>query len=287
MRILRVFWVVVAVSAMIAMPIYAAVGQQEDAGSTGEFGSMKDADGGHWIDRNNLTWKSKTGEVIIIGSGLKYSAVYPGVTDRECILREKVSYNIIQAGEIKPDWNSAGEQRMPMYDEEELRLVKEFVNSFDWINSDELTRVKAVWNRIANGESGNTYGMPKGGIYSYNMFPLLKYKVGVCEDFATEFQRLATYIGLDCVKYNSSVSHTACLVKVNGQWITFDPTGGGSELMTSYPVDYEMEYNRSSREYAESDEGKRAARFDEINTMYQNGEITYDELEKKINELYK
>ena len=103
------------------------------------------------------------------------------------------------------------------------RQLQKFVNSFDWLHSDEKTRLLYVHNRIANGEGGfnqNHYGSPEEA----KDFPVLEGGVGVCRDFAEEFQFLCRIVGLECVTYTPEYLHDACLVRIGTQWYATDPT---------------------------------------------------------------
>lgn len=45
---------------------------------------------------------------------------------------------------------------------EEMEALKEFLHSFDWIHSDELTRATAIYEKSRRGEAGtSTEGRPK------------------------------------------------------------------------------------------------------------------------------
>lgn len=245
---------------------------------------------GYWKDKNNLTWtwwgesdgySSSDGESVVIGNGPKYSDLHPGITDREHLLKEYVNY----PGEGLTNLNSWGEPKAN-FDEDDLQLLREFVNSFDWINSDELTRAQAVYERIALGRHGNKYG---SSYASTGAWRVLMHKEGVCADYAGEFKRLAEYIGLECVYYSPSVMHAANLVKINGQWISIDPQLGSPffDNTSTVPVDFDIEYNRSEKEYNESESGQRMDKWTMLNEQYERGEITYEELEQKIIDLYK
>lgn len=265
-----------------------------------QFGSSLDSSmKGYWSDKNNLTWtwwigregdRNIDGESVVIGRGPKYSDIHPEITDPEHILNDSVYY--LNGAEYMnphdPDvWSSTGQQKMPIYHEQELELLREFVNSFNWINSDELTRAQAVYNRVANGHSGNYYDTPQGDPYC--RFSVLENKVGVCENFSNEFSWLASYVGLECVTYQPSIRHQACLLKINGQWLAVDPTGGLPFINNNdtVPVDFDVEYHRVENEFKQSDTYEKVQEENKLEEQYWNGEITYEELQKKVADLYK
>ena len=98
-----------------------------------------------------------------------------------------------------------------------MEALKEFLHSFDWIHSDELTRATAIYERIAQGRSGNEYGRPAEE-HKLLTFAALAGGKGICSDFATEYSRLAELMGLECEAYKPSLDHEVCLLKINGQW---------------------------------------------------------------------
>lgn len=261
---------------------------QTQGGNTGntssrQFGSRPDSETkGYWSDKNNLTWTWWDGSgSVVIGNGPKYSDLHPEVTDREYLLKEYVNY----PGEGMTNLNSWGEPKANI-DERALQLLREFVNSFDWINSDELTRAQAVYERIALGRHGNRYG---SSYASKGAWVVLQYNEGVCADYAREFKWLATYVGLECEAYEPSAIHAANLVRINGQWITIDAQLGTSffDNGVTVPVDFATEYNRVEEEYKQSDAQKRWEQERELEEKYWNGEITYEELQKLGSEIYK
>lgn len=253
--------------------------------STHSFGSLPDsAAKGYWSNKENLTWTWWDGSgSVVIGNGSKYSDLHPEVTDREALLKEYVNY----PGEGLTNLSSWGEPKAN-YDEETLQLLREFVNSFDWINSDELTRMKAVHDRIAVGNHGNKYGT-EGITREYNGWSVLRDKGGICMNYAGEFWRLAQYVGLECVTYSPKVNHEICMVRINGQWITVDPSMEVSfwDNGVTVPVDFDIEYHRVENEFKQSDTYEKVQEENKLEEQYWNGEITYEELQKKVADLYK
>lgn len=245
------------------------------------FGSKYDAAAkGYWSDINNLTWTWFGGDSIIIGNGSKYIDLYPETTDREVLLKEYVNY----PGEGSMNLNIWGDPKAN-FEDDALQLLKEFVHSFDWINSDELTRLKAVYSRISLGKNGNLYGSTKAYAGTWTV---LRYGEGICVDYAGEFKRLANYIGLECEVYSPQINHETCMVKVNGQWITVDPSLDLNLFnnLETVPVVFADEYNRSKNEYKESDSYSKWDRHMSAVNQYECGEITYDELERIVAEIY-
>lgn len=257
---------------------------QVGEGEAYQFGSRPDsATKGYWSDKRNLTWTWWDGSgSVVIGNGPKYSDLHPDVTDPEFLLKEYVNY----PGEGMTNLSSWGEPKAN-YDDETLQLLKEFVNSFDWINSDELTRAKAVHDRIAVGNHGNKYGT-KGITREYNGWSVLRDKGGYCMNYAGEYRRLAQYVGLDCVEYSPNINHKICMVKINGQWITVDPSMEVSfwDNGVTVPVDFQIEHGRKEQEFKNSDVYNRIQEQNKLEEKYWSGEITYEELQEKVAEIY-
>lgn len=247
-------------SAVLSCPVFA------EGGLIWKNADGKYANGGYCSDVNNLTWTFDDGTVITYGRGSRFCDMHSEITDPEYYLKA-VSY----------------------YPDEVFQELQKFVNSFDWIHSDELTRAIMVHNRIANGYHGNVYASPEN-----ISFPVLMREKGQCRDFSSEFTDLAHFVGLECETYTPSYLHQACLIKINGQWFATDPTSGLPFLSNSniHPVDYETEYHRWEREegerwdvYRSENPDSWATRIDEMNKQLATGVITeeqYDIMYEKL-----
>ena len=236
------------------------------------FGSIGDsAAKGTWSDTNNLTWTWWDGSgSVVIGAGPKFSDFHPEIIDPEYFLKENICY----PGENVGARNSQGQPKAN-YTEGTLPLLQEFVNSFDWIHSDEVTRLKKVHDRLANGKNGNTTARDGFGV----SFTVLQNKQGACGNYAWEFAKLCKYVGLECVSYTPMYMHTACLVKINNQWITVDPyiETGLFDNGCTVPVDFEIEFNRHDNETRNSAEFKAVMDMAEAQRKAEAGEITWTE----------
>ena len=245
------------------------------------FGSKPDeAARGTWSDKDNLTWTywgSYGGESFVIGAGPRFCDVYPEITDPEYFLKENICY----PGEPLGTLNSQGIAKAD-YTEGCLPLLQEFVNSFDWIHSDEITRLKTVHERIARGRNGNGDQFSEGEFSA--SFNVLQNKKGNCGNYSWEFQKLCSYVGLECVSYSSSYMHTSNMVRINGQWITVDPyvLEDLFDNRMSVPVDFEAEKNRYSNEYKNSETYKQVMDGAELQRKAESGEITWKEYFKTI-----
>lgn len=220
-------------TAMLAAAMIAAGGFSAYAGNQG-------AHGGAWKDTECLRWEWQNGKVSSFGNGSVFSEQHPAITDREYYLKELVRY----PGETNPAWNAKGEPKAN-YSEASLEELRKFVNGVDWIHADEKTRLLYVHDRIANGEGGfnqNHYGSPDGT----KNFPVLEGRMGVCRDFAEEFQFLCRLVGLECVTYTPEYLHDACMVRIGSQWYATDPTSSLPLFSNAktYPVDFETEFYR-------------------------------------------
>lgn len=210
--------------------------------------------GGWWSDRNmdNLTWTYEDdptgipdGTTLVLGRGNIFATQHPEVTDPEYCLKQVVFY----PGEDRMQFDENGNQLKRDVSDEALQELQKFVNSFDWIHSDELTRAQAVWNRVACNNKDRVYGIPD---HSRGVLPIIQNGVGKCGDYSEEFQLVARSVGLECELYIPSFLHQACMIKIGDQWLTIDPTQGGvngsgegtgaflNSMFT--PVDFETEY---------------------------------------------
>ena len=219
--------------------------------------------GGQFTDWNTLTWTANDGTETTYGRGPVFADIHPEITDPEYYLKEYYLY----PGEVIGTVNSAGmtKQTDPT---NALGVLKTFLNSFDWIHSDELTRAEKVFNRIANGHNGNIYDTT--GVSGYEGgYRVLREGKGICQNFSDEFCGLANFVGLECETYYPSDAHQACLLKLNGQWFAVDPTSGTPFLSnaTTYPVDYETEKNRYALESASEREKYNAENPDSLVTI--------------------
>lgn len=127
--------------------------------------------------------------------------------------------------------------------------IEVFLESFDWEHASDREKAEQVYLRIANGYSGNTYGVPAEDA----VFPVLETGVGLCRNFAEEYAMLAGLVGLRCVTYLPSANHEACLLQMDGRWYALDPTSGApfSSNLTLKQVDFEEEFHRYEKEQEE------------------------------------
>lgn len=237
--------------------------------------------GGYFSDPETLTWTSNDGTVTTYGRGSVFSDVHPEITDPEYYLKETALYPGEEIGTL----NSQGKAKN-QYTEIEMEALKEFLHSFDWIHSDEMTRATAIYDRIAQARSGNEYGRPEEE-YKLLTFAALVGGKGICSDFATEYARLAELVGLECESYDCELDHAACLLKINGQWFHLDPTSGGVVVYSNdamYPVDYDTEkglYAKKSKEkwdaYFEENPDSFLKEDFEMMDKLGRGEITVEE----------
>lgn len=233
---------------------------------------------GMWSDDYNLTWTFFDGGSETIGRGPVFSDIHPDITDPEYYLKEAVLY----PGEKNGTLNTSGQPKAD-YTEGTLPLLQEFVHSFDWIHSDEVTRLIKIHERIANGRNGNVDQTSKKTIPGVS-FAVLQYKIGNCGNYASDFQRLASYVGLNCVQYNSGPMHTSTLVKINNHWITVDPfrTEGLLNNTVTIPVDFDTEYNRYANEVKNSEWYQEQRQEIEWQRQAEAGTITWREYFQRV-----
>lgn len=264
--IIMITMTVLTTALLVSAPIVVMAGQP----NTG-------INGGQFTDFNTLTWTNNDGTDMTYGRGPVFSEVHPEITDAEYYLKEAVLY----PGEAIGSLNSQ-EKPKANYPEQSVNAIRDFLNSFDWIHSDELARAEKVYNRIALGYNKNSYGF---GDSSVN-FTVLETGTGICGDFAREYTMLAKFVGLECEVYTPSADHEACLIELNGHWFSLDPTSGTPIYSnnTTYPVDYETEKNRYALEsdakwekYKAENPDSWAVKLDELDKRLAVGEITAEE----------
>lgn len=212
--------------------------------------------------------------------GNVYSDLHPDVTDPEYLIKKYYCYpGEPDVQEVEPEFAANTENGMKIpYNlsypcennmVEALPILQEFVHSFDWIHSDEKTRIEKIFETFGCGRNGNEYGRPLDG----GIFLTVRLKKGVCADYANDFKALCHIVGLECVDYYPSMNHEANLVKCGDNWYIADMTN----MNTGGPVDFDTEYNRAQREWDASEAGQRAARENEWARQAQAGEITWTE----------
>ncbi|KAK9674738.1 hypothetical protein QE152_g40892 [Popillia japonica] len=234
--------------------------------------------GGRWIDKKNLVWEYNDGATLDVGRGSIFSEIHPEIADPEYYLKEYYCYpdetetTYKSQGQIKTPYNNCMDEAFP--------LLKEFLHSFDWINSDEATRYEKVYARIASGQSGNV----AGGAHTNQRWQILRTGTGVCEEFSTDFANLCKLVGLECVTYQPSVNHSDCLMKIGQQWLTVNPTDGTVAYSNSHlvPVDFETEYNRYANEVKNSEWYQEQMQHAEWWKQVEAGEMTKIEYYQRL-----
>jgi hypothetical protein len=98
-----------------------------------------------------------------------------------------------------------------------VTIVRDFLNSFDWKNTDDMTKARKAAELVTNGVS-----------YSYESKPgyissVLLDKKAQCNDFSSTFQLLTRLMDMETL-YVGNSAHQWNYVKINGQWKGFDGT---------------------------------------------------------------
>ena len=94
-------------------------------------------------------------------------------------------------------------------------IVRDFLNSFDWKNADEMTKASKAAELVTNGTS-----------YSYQPVPgyvsgVLLNKAGGCNHFAATYHLLTRLMGMDSL-HVVLFGHEINYIKINGTWYEFD-----------------------------------------------------------------
>ncbi len=94
-------------------------------------------------------------------------------------------------------------------------IVRDFLNSFDWKNADEMTKASKAAELVTNGANYNATTP-----YGYVAAVLLK-KEGGCNHFAATYHLLTRLMGMDAL-HVAKTSHEINYIKINGNWKEFD-----------------------------------------------------------------
>ena len=94
-------------------------------------------------------------------------------------------------------------------------IVRDFLNSFDWKNADDMTKASKAAELVTNGKS-----------YSYQPAPgyvsaILLDNAGACNDFAATYHLLTRLMGMDSL-HVKLFGHEINYIKINGTWYEFD-----------------------------------------------------------------
>ena len=93
-------------------------------------------------------------------------------------------------------------------------IVRDFLNSFDWKNADDMTKASKAAELVTSGAS---YGNAGAGYVS----GILLDHSGGCNHFAATYHLLTRLMGMDSL-HVVKVGHEINFVKINGTWYEFD-----------------------------------------------------------------
>lgn len=94
-------------------------------------------------------------------------------------------------------------------------IVRDFLNSFDWKNADDMTKASKAAELVTNGTS-YSYQPVQGYVAG-----ILLNKAGVCNHFAATYHLLTRLMGMDSL-HVTKTSHEINYIKINGNWQEFD-----------------------------------------------------------------
>ena len=95
-----------------------------------------------------------------------------------------------------------------------VEIVRNFLNSFDWKNADDMTKASKAAELVTSGAS---YGNAGAGYVS----GILLDHSGGCNHFAATYHLLTRLMGMDSL-HVVKVGHEINFVKINGTWYEFD-----------------------------------------------------------------
>ena len=94
-------------------------------------------------------------------------------------------------------------------------IVRDFLNSFDWKNADDMTKASKAAELVTNGTS-YSYQPVQGYVAG-----ILLNKAGACNHFAATYHLLTRLMGMDSL-HVTKTSHEINYIKINGNWQEFD-----------------------------------------------------------------
>ena len=181
------------------------------AGMLEQFGLNDTGYSDPMIASANGAWLPYTGEYQYINYGSSnlaaVAAVLAGETYRDS------DGNVLDPIQFIADTNSL------TYDQanQMIGMIRDFLNSFDWKNADDMTKAKKAGEFVTNGKvyDGNTDGRLGhiGNVFIYNE--------GGCNDYANAYHLVTRLMGMDCVIVES-LAHLWNYVKIDNNWYYYD-----------------------------------------------------------------
>ena len=167
-----------------------------------------------WNDQNTLNLQN--GPYLPSAGKYKYTNYgYAGLYAFACALSAEPSHDYwnettypIQAIAGINNVSYAEAQKM-------VGIVRDFLNSFDWKNTDEMTKASKAAELVTNGTS-YSYQPVQGYVAG-----ILLNKAGACNHFAAAYHLLTRLMGMDSLQVVAP-NHEINYVKINGTWKEFD-----------------------------------------------------------------
>lgn len=231
------FGLAVMLATSMTMPTFAETGTEITQpeydpnyplkGMLEEFG-LNDTGIEGWSDRSTLNMQN--GPYLPADGKYKYTNLgYAGLYAFACALSGE-SYHDYWNEVTDPIQIIAGLNNVSYEEAQQMvGIERDFLNSFDWRNADDLTKASKAAELVTNGTS-----------YSYEPAPgyvsgILLDKAGGCNHFAATFYLLTRLMGMDSL-HAVRPDHEINYVKINGTWYEFD----GSEH-AMYHTDYTID----------------------------------------------
>lgn len=129
-------------------------------------------------------------------------------------------YHSLLFGDLDPLKSIAGRELISYGQvQDELAVIKNFLNSFDWKNASELEKA----NRAAQLVIEARY--EGGSLHDVNVYGNLIEKRGSCASFASSFHVLTRLMGMNSLyQEDGALDHVWNYIQIDGKWYQFDGT---------------------------------------------------------------
>ena len=217
------FGLAVMLATSMTMPTFAETGTEITQpeydpnyplkGMLEEFG-LNDTGIEGWSDRSTLNMQN--GPYLPADGKYKYTNLgYAGLYAFACALSGE-PYHDYWNETTDPIQAIAGINNVSYAEAQQMvGIVRDFLNSFDWKNADDMTKASKAAELVTNGTS-YSYQPVQGYVAG-----ILLNKAGACNHFAAAYHLLTRLMGMDSLQVVAP-NHEINYVKINGTWKEFD-----------------------------------------------------------------
>ena len=109
-----------------------------------------------------------------------------------------------------------------------IGMIRDFLNSFDWKNADDMTKAQKAGDFVANGRVYNQNTERLGYIGS-----VFIHNEGACNHYANAYHLITRLMGMESIIVHG-ISHEYNYVKINNNWYYYDTSAIASYGSDSY-----------------------------------------------------